>query len=609
MKSHESNLLDVALCIYKDACAKCAADPQFRDLEVMRSRVEDEGLSFLTITLPNLGKDLDRSLAEGQIAPEYFRAFKKYGRIPAFLRGIFECVFDKRTGGILDDFKIEAIEGLRQIAYAFKKLEVSCTPKRVRLAIEGFRQDELVFEQKPSPSELDDFVNLSDCLWTHVLVGGGCQTSPQALIPKHGPGATEEKINSQNGKYLFRRWHERLEPYFPMLHFAFPNENAHGSAEFESLALVSEEQEAPVRVIPVPKTLKAPRIIAIEPVCMQYTQQAISQELVRVLESSELTRGHVNFTDQKVNQMLAMTASADAKFATLDLSSASDRVPYSIAIRMFDCLPDLRDAISACRSTKAKLPEGDIISLKKFASMGSALCFPVEAMYFFTICIMALLKKQALPVTYRNIRKVARYVYVYGDDIIVPTDAAAIVIDHLHKYHCKVNTSKSFWTGKFRESCGVDAYAGQVVTPTYLKQCCPNNKRETTQLISWVKASNAFYKKGYWLTSSHLVKKVEAILGALPIMGPEAAGLGKVSFQHVASIERWGKRFQRPEVRAWTAVPVYLQDRLEGYSALTKCLLSLEVSKLGETLTAKDHLVRTARYGAVTLKRRWISPY
>jgi len=598
MKSHVRILLEVVTNILMDVSNKCTADTfDPRDLITVRSRLEHEGLSFLTITLPSLGRDFERSLAEGGISPNLFRSFKKRGRIPAFLQGIFGCVFDRTTGRLLHDPSIEAIEGIRQVAYTFKKLLVDCAHSRVQETIDGYVQCEQELKEPLDPEDIADFLAVSRALWsTHFSVD-----MLDTGRPKHGPGATCERI-SGNQKFNHRTWHERLEPYFPLLDVAF-SVNAALEEEFEAVTFVSEEQESPVRVITVPKTLKGPRVIAIEPVCMQYTQQMLSREIVRSLQTHPLTGGQINFSDQSVNGNLAMTSSQTEGFATLDLSSASDRVPYSLAIRMFDSCPEFRDAISACRSKRAKLPDGRILDLEKFASMGSALCFPVESMYFYTICTLALLKKHELPVTKRNLYKVASSVFVYGDDIIVPTDAAVVVMSYLAKFYCKVNTDKSFWTGKFRESCGVDAYDGELVTPTYLRTVPPHDKRSSRELVSWVATSNLFHKRGYWRTAHYLKTKVEKILGSLPVISETSPAMGLVSFMGYPDYRRRG-RYQRPEVRAWVPRPIYRSDRLTGYGALTKCLLSLE-SRSNETFTMKDHLSRTARSGVVTLKRQW----
>lgn len=608
MKSQVKDLTELAICIYKDATAKCAATRlEYRDIETIISRAEHEGLSFFTITLPTLGSDLERCLASGGIGPTDFRSFRKYGKIPAFLRGFFAQMFCKATGRLINEPDVSALEGLRQLAYTFKKLLSPCSPKRVRRAMEAFIKIEQDFDVPIDPDDMDEFHVVSRQLWGGII--GRDYLQPHDFLPKHGPGSTAERVLG-NSKYSHQRWHERLEPYFPLLSFAFSSESVYKEKEFEDVTLVKECDEQPVRVVAVPKTLKSPRIIAIEPVCMQYAQQAIARALIGALEEHPLTAGHLNFRDQSVNQMLAMNSSTTMRYATLDLSSASDRVENTLASYMFESNPDLQEAIQACRSKNAQMPDGSILNLKKFASMGSALCFPVEAMYFYTICVMSLLKKRKLPVDMVSIRKVAKHIYVYGDDIIVPTDCAAIVIEHLQKYYCKVNTSKSFWTGKFRESCGVDAYDGENVVPTYIRHFHPNHKRDANALIGWISTSNAFYKKGYWLTSSYLIERCESILGKLPIVGPLCAGLGKLSFQQLVSSERWNKDIQVHEVRTWCAVPVYQIDRLEGYAALTKCLLSLEVRGF-HTVTPTDakHLSRTARSDAVTLKRRWTRPY
>ena len=110
MKSHVRDQLRVAISIYRDAIAKCAdIEPNVRDLLTLRSRVKNEGLSFLTITLPAFGNDFDRSLSLGQIGTLHFRSFKKCKGIPAFLQDILCLVFDKRSGRLLFFFDILVI--------------------------------------------------------------------------------------------------------------------------------------------------------------------------------------------------------------------------------------------------------------------------------------------------------------------------------------------------------------------------------------------------------------------------------------------------------------------------------------------------------------------
>lgn len=623
MKSNVSDLLEMVHAVYVDACAKCIAEvSDLRDLKTIRSRVKEEGVSFLTITLPAFAKDFERSLACGFVDPTSFQGFRKDGSIPAFLRGMIGLIFDRETGRIYDEefnpLELDLaptsvlVDSVRQICLAFKKIELECAPERVAKALSSYIAIEHDFNEfSLSTEDLDKFRLVSSVLWNNVVSSLRCDT----LIPRHGPGATAEHV-SGNQKYAWGNWHERLEPFFPLIDSAFVI-GAEGSEELDNVQLVSQEHEQPVRIVHVPKTLKSPRIIAIEPSCMQYTQQAIRDVLYSVLESAKISAGHINFRDQSVNQQLALISSKSGHLATIDLSEASDRVPRSLALEMFRSNPDLRDAIDACRSTRAEMPDGAIIGpLSKFASMGSALCFPIEAMYFYTICVLAVLEEQKLPVTFRNAFEASRDVYVYGDDIIVPTAYAITVLDHLQKYNCKVNTAKTFVTGKFRESCGTDAYDGDEVTPIYVRQLKPKNRQQAQQLISWVATGNLFYKKGYWRTAQLMWNTCERILGNLPYLPETSAGLGRFSYLGYRSASRWNVEYQRLEVKSWVPRPVFRTDRLEGYAALQKSFLNAcglinhehtDSPHVNEVVSVdKEHLQRSALHGAVALTRRWV---
>lgn len=628
MKSNVSEYLELVERVYHDAAAKCVADVSSRrDLATIRSRVEKEGLSFLTITLPAFCDDFQKSIARGYIDPMDFRSFRKFRSIPAFLRGMIGLIFDQETGRIYDKDPAIArlnspiIDGIRQICLTFKKVEIDCKPERIADSLAEFVKIEQSLQTFNLPDQdLLDFSSVSSMIWDNLV----STFNVDDLVPRHGPGATAEKI-SGNRKFSWKRWHERLEPFFPF----FPQAYQYGAfetTEFENVKFIAEADEQPVRVVTVPKTLKSPRVIAIEPVAMQYAQQAVRRCLYDAIERFPLTRGHVNFRDQTINQDLALTSSEDGRYATIDLSEASDRVPRSLALLMFRANPDFQDLVDACRSRNAILPDGTIVPLKKFASMGSALCFPVESMYFYTICVMALLRGYNLPVSHENTFKVSREIYVYGDDIIVPSTMAITVLDHLRKYNCKVNDRKTFSTGMFRESCGVEAYAGEVVTPTYVRQPPPTNRQQTKPLLSWCATANLFYLKGYWQTSQYMFTIIERYLGNLPYVSGEMSGLGRISYLGYRSATRWNRLLQRFENKCWNPLPIYRTDKLDGYAALQKSLLRLhplsgddlgnlplekrllELSKGNLQVFPSDplHLERSALYGAVALKRRWV---
>jgi len=632
LKSNVSDYLELLACVYIDMTSKCPADvSDNRDLKTIRSRVEDEGLSFLTITLPKFASDLLRGLENGFVDSSLFSRWKraKGSVMPAFLQGITSHIFNFETGKVIynelspnvggspSDFSYY-VDAVRQICLTLNKIKMDCTPKRVQSALENYIEiEDSLSASSFSEEERAKFLAVSSVLWDNMCSDFQCTD----CTPVHGPGTTAETI-SGNQKFVWRRWHDRLEPYFPLVDNGYPLGIPVDSEELKMVTIVPETEEQPVRVVTVPKTLKAPRIIAIEPVCMQYVQQGIRAWLYAKLESYWLSAGHVNFTDQSINQKLAMKGSKTGRLATIDLSDASDRVPRSLAMEMFRSNRDLYDSIDACRSTHAELPNGQLVGpLVKFASMGSALCFPVEAMYFYTICVMALLDDIGLSYTQANAHRVSRSVYVYGDDIIVPSTRAGVILDYLQKYKCKVNSNKTFVSGKFRESCGVEAFAGIDVTPVYVRSTVPEGKHQASSIISWVATANLFYKKGLWRTTQFMRNKCERLIGHLPFLPENTEGIGRISFlgRNLRSIGRWSKFLHRFEVRAMVPKPVYRTDKLNGYGALTKAFHGLEQGltslvdpyrgRRGEILdpVLERSFEHSVLRGAVALKRRWVA--
>jgi len=611
MKSHANGPLSgLVACILMDAAARCAVDNASvdRDLITIKSRLKHEGISFLTITLPAFCANFERSLAERQVTSEFLHGSGKTQCLPSLLKGFTKLVFDSGSGRLLDDPSIDAILSIRQICLFAKKVSLPCHPKRNEKAVWDFIKIEQSFKHvAPSADLLQVFEEISSILWNRTF--HDIEDAMFCLLPKHGPGATCERV-SGNQKYAHKVWYERLEPYFPMdLHIFSSAEHMLDPKEgLDSIDLIPEDQEKPVRVTLVPKTLKGPRIIAIEPVCMQYAQQALLLYLVKRIERSRFTAGHVNFTDQTVNQSLALSSSKTQDQATLDLSAASDRVPLELVQRMLKDVPVLRYALEACRSRRAELPTGEVIHLKKFASMGSATCFPIESMYFLTVVLTALHVRQGRPVTEDSIHMYSRSVYIYGDDIIIPVYATEAVMQVLHTFGCKVNTAKSFWTGQFRESCGCDAYNGVVVTPTYVRTLPPADRQNAGAIISWIETSNSFYESGFWLTANYMKNVVERAIGKLPITSDDSAALGWKSFQKNLTISGWSSDHQCPYVRAFVAQPISNRDSIDGYSAQLKCLLLLEKSRDRNPLVPislqEDHLSHSAKHGASCIKRR-----
>jgi len=197
-------------------------------------------------------------------------------------------------------------------------------------------------------------------------------------------------------------WHDRLEHLFPYWEYALPN--ARYALEAMDIQFLSARDEPPTRLVAVPKTQTKPRLIAAEPTVMQYLQQGLASSLVPAIESDPIAGSFAGFTDQTVNQRMAKEGSLEGTLATLDLSDASDRVANWLVEELFCDWPHFLEAIQVTRSLRCQLPSGEVIPLLKFASMGSAMTFPVEAMIFTSIALSACLGMSTRP-TRRKLKR------------------------------------------------------------------------------------------------------------------------------------------------------------------------------------------------------------
>jgi hypothetical protein len=579
-------------------CSICCDTSTTRDLIRITRRVEHEGISFLTITLGDFAQDFERGLELGQIGSTFFRSFAKNGSIPILFSGMTNQVFDE-SGRLLDEPSIAAISAIRQICRMWKKLTLPCTKAREHAAVEGYlkvEQELSMIDLDPSTNQyLSDFYKVSDLLWSVVLGTANNIVMSGNHVPYHGPGVTATKV-LPNQKYDWTVWHQRLEPYFPSDSFCYHNSTAF-LEESSRIAFANPEQEQPVRVVFVPKTLKTPRVIAVEPACMQYTQQSLSRLIMASLESHSMTIGHINFRDQTINAKLALDASKRGHLATIDLSEASDRVHHALVYRMLSTVPYFRDALFACRSTRATLPTGQTIQLEKFASMGSAMCFPIESMVFYTLLLSREIRRLGLPLTSRSIAIVQQNVFVYGDDLIIPVDGVSSAFLGLSNLGLKVNTHKSFFRGNFRESCGVDAYAGIDVTTIYLRRLLPKGRRDVQGIVSLVAMSNQLFDKG-WFNTASFIENFLAKLGLkIPYVSDTPSCVGYRRYV-TPTVHRRNENLQRPEVWGYVVVPKFQHDRIDGHAGLMKWFLQ------GLNPDVR-HSERSVGTGSLAIKSRW----
>lgn len=572
-----------------------------RDYQTVTSRVKHEGLSFLTITLPAFCSDLQKALDSGQVAPCHFAGFKRRGGLPLFLGGFLEHVFDRGTGRLLDEPCVESIFALRQLTLMFGKILLPCSPEREARAIQGYIECESEVKRMDraiDPELCDEFESMSIRLFGDTFASADLAVYRGDVKPKHGPGATADRLRG-NAKFDLSEWTTRLERIFPYGDNAIPSWRYY--YRLDCVDFREPGRERPVKVVLVPKTLKTPRVIAIEPTCMQFMQQGLMEILVRSLEEDELTSGMIGFSDQTPNQRMARSGSVDGGLATIDLSEASDRVSNQHVRRLFSRFPHLNEAVQATRSRKADVPGHGVIRLAKFASMGSALCFPVEAMVFLTIVFMAIQKSHRRRLTRNDIKSYKGRVRIYGDDIIVPADLLPLVITYLEAFGLKVNRDKTFGNGLFRESCGRDYYGGTDVTPTRVRHAFPTSREDVERTIALVSLRNRLYEAGFWRTCSWLDDKITSLLGGkYPRIEPTSPLLGRVSFLGHET-QKLDEATHNPVAKGYVVVSRAPHSPVSGEGALLKWFLK----RSEEPFADRDHLERSGRPDAVSIKLRW----
>jgi hypothetical protein len=589
-----------------------------RDQKRLKTASEKRGDHVFTIDLPAIGKEFETNLSsrfirtvikripkrntdchvlsEPVMYEEFADVLPLHGRrtgspIPRLFGGLWLLVFDS-DGLLLDDPDVNAIFFLRQFYYAVKKVELQCPSAAVFAAVEDFVKIEEAMRH-PTNDWLGDCmepskqVHLHDDIATVVpslpLFGGGGKLhnlsseaieslsaiqliadmaisqfgdfNPNDWSFKHGPGAVADA--KKGNKYEFPTWPRKLEQTFASDIFAFANYS--DWAEFAN----SDNQEgrfslneSPSKLISVPKTQKGPRLIAAEPTCHQWCQQSLKSFLEAGVANTFL-RSAISFADQNESRTAALTASRTGWNATIDLSSASDRLSLWTVERVFRGNSPLLRALHSARTRwlingiDKKQPK--FIKLRKFASQGAAVTFPVQTIVYALIsigCVLTATPGFGRKMLSRDaIENAAREVRVFGDDIIVPVHVTGRLIEVLQYLGLRVNMSKSFMEGNFRESCGMDAYAGQDVTPAYLRHIGSPTQPES--ICSLVACSNNFQRKGLFHAAEFIQKHTTSIFNLkIPVVGIDSGLFGWASFcgSDTKGLKaRWNHHLQREE--------------------------------------------------------------
>jgi len=229
------------------------------------------------------------------------------------------------------------------------------------------------------------------------------------------------------------------------------------------------------RFTTVSKDATKDRGICIEPSVNIFLQLAVGGVI-----RDRLRRVGIDLEEgQSVHKRVACDASNTGRFATIDLSSASDTVCRNLVKLLLpgewhDLLATLRSPLTRLRHEGGGKPAWHY--LEKFSSMGNGFTFELETLVFLSLAVETA-RELGVPSV------VGRDIYVYGDDIIVPVEMADALISVLRWCGFATNRRKTYIRSAFKESCGGDYFLGSAVRPYYLKET-PNDA------ASWISLAN-----------------------------------------------------------------------------------------------------------------------
>jgi len=317
------------------------------------------------------------------------------------------------------------------------------------------------------------------------------------FIPSHGPGAVT------TCKEKWEKSYSTINAVFNQADTFCMYFNQEHAAELPE----DQTDLIEAKLIAVPKDSRGPRLICVHPAEAIWVQQGVRRMLEKCIQRVRRAKGpwpygHIHFDDQSVNGRIALLSSKSRRYATLDMKEASDRISDVLVQILFGRYYSM---FGACRAQTVRLP-GDTrlsasLNLNCYAPMGNATTFPVQSLVFWAICV-ASLQRQG----YSN----SGAVFVFGDDLIVPSQCASGVCEDLESFGLCVNKEKSFWRGAFRESCGVDAYNGINVTP--LRWKTSTDAEHLTDIQALSELAMRMRIAGYWEASVTIYSHIRRFL-------------------------------------------------------------------------------------------------
>jgi len=522
----------------------------------LENRLRSESFGLLVRSLPDLGKAIESSLITGEnlIVPPGFRIHWR-SALPSFMYGCFRTLFDD-AGHPLGCETSEAVYrffALRQICLAFSKAQdipSRMTPEEAKASFKERIVDDPTIT---APSWL---LNEARALIRRVVMEDDhlhAMLAQWEAIPfgRHGPGAVAEKEKGLL-KWVFRRIPGADQRLY----------------RFNDRSPIPQQWAKPIsRLAIVPKDYKSLRSICIEPKEFQFAQQGLWDVLRTLINESPLTRRSINFNHQEYNSKLCFSEGV----ATIDLKDASDRVRLKLCRLLFP--KEFFKLVTRYRSRQIRI-DNELVRPTCFASMGSALCFPIETLVFWAIARSAMHPESA----HKPLR-------VFGDDIVCPLEDAQYIVKMLESCGFVVNKTKTCIQTPIKESCGAFTYAGSDVSIVRFKNTRCDSPRAWISLVESCKLLH----QNYCSSASYAILLSLKQFWHVPF---GHFGLPK-DRKGFSCQSRWNAEFQRREWRLPTLVQRRGSEKLPGDAGLYAWLVG--------------NSTKPSSYGTDKVKVRWVA--
>jgi hypothetical protein len=453
-----------------------------QDVTYLIRRIREEGSNFFLQTLPVLGKEFERSLITGEaLKPPYGWKLTQKGR-PVFLSHLIDKLWDDegRPLECMDAHGPEAFRAIRQVTMLYSKVVVDSSGKEEEV-LKSFKERITGESGIRIPSDL---ANEARRLLRVLFYPDG-QLHPMLVDyqrrtwGRHGPGAVA------GGEKGVEKWSPDWWPGLPRDLFSWEPASCYKPVRVH-------DRQPPARVITVPKDFRGPRVICIEPKEQQFAQQGLMSVLYGLLMQASLTCGDIDFVDSSLG---ARMSSADG-YSTIDLKDASDHIHIELIRLLFP--RHLYKLLTRFR-TRELIISGERCKSRCFATMGSAVCFPVETLVFWVLARAQMnLIKDSWPQRSRKYLKAG--LRVFGDDVVCPIWAYDAITEAYQSCGFVINTAKSCHMTPVRESCGAYTVLKRDCTVVRPRMMGVSDQRSWCAALDYaIEASN----KGLHALSAH----------------------------------------------------------------------------------------------------------